>query len=129
MLQGQRFCKIKATHEKYGPIGRTNPRDLHVKTTPLLETQDLDVGTDEMGSTTRSEAPGSIFSTVDHMMNAIDSEARRGACSFSKKAVAEMQPLIASTAKAEELRQRFSRAAEDKRTAGAHSTFKAVMME
>lgn len=87
--------EIKRMHEKYGPIVRINPHELHVSDHRFFDT--LYAG----GSSKREKffpsaivqgTPDAVFGTVDHDVH----RKRRGAISnfFSKKSVVSNEPLI-----------------------------------
>ncbi|TVY65505.1 Cytochrome P450 monooxygenase sdnE [Lachnellula suecica] len=109
ILRGQFIWKIQEWHERYGPIIRINPNELHI--------DDPDYYDEIYGSTSRkrdkyapwvvsSATPGASFATVGHDHHKM----RRSALNpfFSTKAVTELEPVLKS--KVELLASRFQQA-------------------
>ncbi|OQE43450.1 hypothetical protein PENCOP_c003G08163 [Penicillium coprophilum] len=91
---GQFVFKYREWHEKYGPIIRINPRELHIQDAPYFETF---YGSSRPASKLkdlehRFNNPSSAFATSDHSLHRI----RRGALNpfFSKRKISDRVPLI-----------------------------------
>lgn len=128
VLRGQFIWKIQEWHEKYGPIIRINPDELHI-----LDHEYYD---EIYGSTTKKRdkygpwvalagTPGSSFSTVSHEHHRV----RRGALNafFSKKAVVALEPVVQS--KVDILSQRFAKAAATGEVIRLDAAFMALTMD
>jgi hypothetical protein len=82
-------------HEKYGPIVRINPYELHVSTPDFIEKLHTGLGKRRHRwdwFTNQFNVPYSVFTTNDHDLHRI----RRAAINpfFSKAAVRKLQPVI-----------------------------------
>lgn len=89
--------KIQSMHEKYGPIVRINPHELHINDYDFFDTLYAGGGSRRdkyPPSAAVQGTPDGIFGTIDHDTH----RRRRGAISsfFSKKSVASHEPLIHS---------------------------------
>ena len=122
--------KIKEMHEKYGPIVRINPHELHIKDADFYQELYAPVG----GGRKRNKyqwwvkmagAPGSLFATVDHELH----RARRSPLNnfFSKTAVNDLEPLIRE--KVQKLSDRFTEIAKNGEVVRADCAFMAVTMD
>ena len=130
VLEGKWVWEIKRMHEKYGPIVRINPHELHIKDPEFYQEIYAPVG----GGRKRNKydwwvnmaaAPGSIFTTVDHDLHRM----RRAPLDnfFSKKAVRELESNIME--KVQKLSDRFSQASEQGDVVRADCAFMAVTMD
>ncbi|KAF7190513.1 Cytochrome P450 monooxygenase [Pseudocercospora fuligena] len=130
VLEGQWTFRIQAMHEKYGPIVRINPHELHIRDPDFYQAIYAPPG----GYNKRNKyqwfynmaaAPGSIFSTVDHDMHRI----RRKPLDnfFSKKAVMDLEPTIRE--KVEKLSDRLAKAAEKRAVVRIDCAFMALTMD
>jgi cytochrome P450 len=96
LLGGQYVWKVRDLHEKYGPIIRINPYELHVTEPEFLEDIFTGPGThkrDKWNWATKGlGVPGATFTTNSHDMHRL----RRAALNpfFSKASVRNLQPLI-----------------------------------
>ncbi|GFF32239.1 trichodiene oxygenase [Aspergillus udagawae] len=110
---GQFLFQIERMHERYGPVVRINPRELHIKDPSFYDTiyaggthkRDKDPGWVHI-----SGAPLSTFSTVSHDHHRF----RRSILSdfFSKKSVTALSPIIEE--RVLKLMQRFQEAYDSK---------------
>lgn len=125
-LEGKWMFKIKEMHDKYGPIVRINPHELHIK--------DSEFYTDIYAVGKRNKyqwfvnmagAPGSIFATADEGLHRM----RRKPLDnfFSKKAVTDLEPLISE--KVQKLSNRFAQAAIAKDVVRVDCAFMALTMD
>jgi len=94
-LGGKYTFEIGRMHEKYGPIVRINPYELHVSTPDFIEKLYSGPGKRRHRwdwSTNQFGLPQSMFGTNDHDLHRI----RRAAVNpfFSKGAVRKLQPII-----------------------------------
>ncbi|CAG8895011.1 unnamed protein product [Penicillium egyptiacum] len=109
---GMFLWEIQKMHEKYGPIVRINPREIHIKD-PYYHEQIYPSGgrkrEKDPNFVPLFAAPLSIISTIDHEHHHF----RRGILSgfFSKKSVVSMTPLIQE--KLSILMERFEQAYQD----------------
>jgi len=115
-------------HEKYGPIVRINPHELHIN--------DPEYYDELYGSAVKkrdkyarwvvlSAGPGSTFATVGHALHRV----RRGSLNpfFSTRSVKQLEPMIQE--KVEKLAERFSHAAETGEIIRADAAFTALTMD
>lgn len=130
VLEGQWIFKIQAMHEKYGPIVRINPYELHIRDPDFY--QEIYAPTGGQHKRNKYEwfynmaaAPGSIFSTVNHDLHRM----RRKPLDnfFSKKAVVELEPLIRH--KVQKLSDRFAKAASQEDVVRVDCAFMALTMD
>lgn len=130
MLGGQWVWEIQRMHNKYGPIVRINPHELHIMDSTFYNAIYAPAG----GSKKRDKyawwcgmagAPGSIFATVDHDHHRL----RRAPLDnfFSKKAVGVLEPLIND--KVQKLVGRFYKAAERNDIVRIDCAFMALTMD
>lgn len=92
---GQYTFEIRRMHEKYGPIIRINPYELHVETPDFYD--ELFAGSGKIRnrwawSTSHFGIPLSVFGTLDHNTHRL----RRAAIQpfFSKRSVRSLQPIV-----------------------------------
>lgn len=130
VLEGQWVWKIKQMHEKYGPIVRINPHELHIRDADFYNEIYAPFG----ASSKRDKyawwcgmagAPGSIFATVGHEHHRI----RRAPLDdfFSKRAVRELEPLIRE--KVQRLSDRFANVAKQSEIIRIDCAFMALTMD
>ncbi|OJD28710.1 cytochrome p450 [Diplodia corticola] len=95
---GQYTFEIGRMHEKYGPIVRISPNELHVNDPKFIDQLYVAGGKKRDKYeyfTTQFGIPQSVFSTVPHDLHRL----RRGAMNrfFSKASVVKLEPLIKDT--------------------------------
>ncbi|OKL59413.1 hypothetical protein UA08_05083 [Talaromyces atroroseus] len=126
---GQFIWKIENLHEKYGPIVRITPHELHIKDPDFYDViyAPASKKRDKYGSwTIGAGAPASTFATVSHDLHRI----RRSALNpfFSKRAVyINAEQLIRD--KLEMLCQRFSQACETQEVVRLDAAYMALTMD
>ncbi|KAL1962675.1 hypothetical protein VTN77DRAFT_9309 [Rasamsonia byssochlamydoides] len=126
--RGMFVWKVQEMHERYGPIVRINPHELHIRDADFY---------DELypaGSKKRDKykhwvvlagTPTASFATVSHNHHRL----RRAALNpfFSKKAVAKMEPLIRD--KVERLCARFADAVDSQAVIRLDAAYMALTMD
>ena len=97
VLRGQYTFRLRRLHEKYGPIIRINPYELHISDSAyygkLYSSSASGEKRDKWGWYTKQfGTPGAMFSTTPHDLH----KARRAALNrfFSMASVRKLQPLI-----------------------------------
>ncbi|KAF2100215.1 putative cytochrome P450 [Rhizodiscina lignyota] len=107
---GKLVFKLRELHQKYGPIVRISPRELHIQDSEFYDElyAPKNRKPDKDTEWVKFSMPGSIFSTAPHELHRI----RRAPLNpfFSKRSVAQLESLIAE--KIEKLRNRFERASD-----------------
>ncbi|KAH8705225.1 putative cytochrome P450 [Talaromyces proteolyticus] len=129
--RGMFVWEIQRMHEKYGPIIRINPNELHIKDSEFFD--ELYAPASKKRDKYKdwvilSGTPNASFSTVAHTHHRL----RRSALNpfFSKKVVGSMEPLILE--KIERLATRFTEAAQgtgDKPVLRLDAAFMALTMD
>ena len=98
VLRGQFYLEIARMHEKYGPIVRINPHELHISDPDFYDIVFVGAGTRRTEkyawSANMFHIPGSMLSTVSHELH----RARRQPLNqfFSRASVAKLEPVIKS---------------------------------
>ena len=94
---GQYTLHIKSLHEKYGPIIRINPYELHISDPSYYDTLYASSASGEKRDkwgwyTKQFGTPGAMFATTDHDQH----KSRRAALNrfFSMASVRRLQPLL-----------------------------------
>lgn len=120
--------KIQELHDKYGPIVRINPDELHIRDPDFYD--ELYAPASKKRDkydrwTILAGAPESSFATVSHSLHRL----RRSALNpyFSKRAVANTEPLIWD--KVERLCQRFAAAVKTKEIIRFDAAYMALTMD
>ncbi|KAK4497348.1 hypothetical protein PRZ48_011799 [Zasmidium cellare] len=124
--EGKWAFKIRDMHERYGPIVRINPHELHIKDPEFYnDIYALGRRNKYQWFVNMAGAPGSIFATADEGLHRM----RRRPLDnfFSKKAVTDLEPLISE--KVQKLSDRFSQAADNKDIVRADCAFMALTMD
>ncbi|KEY64036.1 Tri4 [Stachybotrys chartarum IBT 7711] len=93
--KGQYLWEIEKMHEKYGPIVRVNPREIHIKDSSFYHTiyaagsRKTNKDPSAVGA---FDVPSSTAATIDHDQH----RARRGYLNpyFSKRSLADLEPTI-----------------------------------
>ncbi|KAH8651124.1 cytochrome P450 [Xylariales sp. PMI_506] len=125
--RGSFMWKIRDMHEKYGPIVRINPYELHILDPEFYD--ELYASNRELDKyrwwTNLAGADGSSFSTVPHSLHRL----RRGALSrfFSVRSVTQVEPMIRS--KIEKLCARFAVASGTREVVRIDAAFMALTMD
>ncbi|OOF93300.1 hypothetical protein ASPCADRAFT_53047 [Aspergillus carbonarius ITEM 5010] len=125
MQDGKFLWEIEKMHEKYGPIVRINPRELHIKDPHYYDQIYVSGGkrrNKDPHFVPLFSAPLSMITTIDHEHHRF----RRGLLSnfFSKKSVTNIAPLIQS--KISSLTDRFEQAYRDGTTLDLTAAFCAL---
>ncbi|WPH01371.1 Hypothetical protein R9X50_00421400 [Acrodontium crateriforme] len=130
VLEGKWVWRIKDMHEKYGPIVRINPHELHIKDPEFYD----EIYGPATGGKVRNKyswwvnmagAPVSIFATTEHSHHRL----RRAPLNpfFSKQAVRNLEPLIWE--KVNTLVSRLDRATKEEQVIRADCAFMALTMD
>ncbi|RAO64541.1 uncharacterized protein BHQ10_000553 [Talaromyces amestolkiae] len=126
--RGMFIWKIQEMHDKYGPIVRINPHELHIRDADFYE--ELYAPASKKRDKYKnwvilSGTPDASFSTVSHSHHRL----RRNALNpfFSKQAVQRMEPLI--TEKIERLSSRLTDAAKTQRVVRLDAALMALTMD
>ncbi|KAF6817883.1 cytochrome p450 [Colletotrichum plurivorum] len=125
--RGNFIWRIQDMHERYGPIIRINPHELHVIDPDFYDDLYASSRTSDKYRwwTNLAGADGSSFSTVPHELHRL----RRGALNpfFSVRSVARLEPLVRS--KVEKLSARFAGATEAGEVVRLDAAFMALTMD
>ncbi|KAI1620452.1 putative cytochrome P450 [Exophiala viscosa] len=120
--------KLKELHDKYGPIIRISPYELHIRDSDYYEELYAPAAKKRDkydGWVTMAGAPASSFATASHNLHRL----RRGALNpfFSKRSVYQTEGLIKS--KIEELCRRFETAMKNKEVIRLDAAYMALTMD
>ncbi|KAJ5973770.1 benzoate 4-monooxygenase cytochrome P450 [Penicillium waksmanii] len=123
--KGMYMWEIEKMHQKYGPIIRINPREVHIKDPAFYDeiyAGGMRIRQKDPAFTVALLTPGAMASTNDHERH----RQRRGVLSnfFSKKSVTDLESVIQD--KVDTLKERFNRAFHEETVLSLPSVFAAL---